>query len=63
MSVRWDNDPYLFPDPHQGWPTGPNGYTDLIDGLLDDDLVDLRTGVDVTLATLGGPRLAPHGGG
>ena len=35
VSVRWDNDPYLFPDPHQGWPAGPNGYTDLIDGLLD----------------------------
>ena len=37
VSVRWDNDPYLFPDPYQGWPAGPNGYTDLIDGLLDDD--------------------------
>ncbi|MDP8968458.1 MAG: FAD-dependent oxidoreductase, partial [Actinomycetota bacterium] len=35
VSVRWDNDPYLFPDPYQGWPAGPNGYTDLIDGLLD----------------------------
>ena len=29
VSVRWDNDPYLFPDPYQGWPAGPNGYTDL----------------------------------
>jgi UDP-galactopyranose mutase len=47
--VRWNNDPYLFPDPHQGWPAGPNGYTDLIDGLLDDPLIELRTGVDVTL--------------
>ena len=37
VSVRWDNDPYLFPDPYQGWPAGPNGYTDLIDGLLDQD--------------------------
>ena len=36
VSVRWDNDPYLFPDPFQGWPAGPNGYTDLIDGLLDE---------------------------
>src|SRR4051794_28019018 len=53
VSVRRDDDPYLFPDPHQGWPAGPNGYTDLIDGLLEDDLVDLRTGVDVTLATVG----------
>ena len=32
VSVRWDNDPYLFPDPFQGWPAGANGYTDLIDG-------------------------------
>jgi UDP-galactopyranose mutase len=52
VSVRWDDDPYLFPDPFQGWPAGPNGYTDLIDGLLDDPLIELRTGVDVTLDTL-----------
>src|SRR5947209_3337305 len=52
VSVRWDNDPYLFPDPFQGWPAGPNGYTDLIDGLLAADGVTLRTGVDVTLDTL-----------
>jgi UDP-galactopyranose mutase len=49
VSVRWDNDPYLFPDPYQGWPAGPNGYTDLIDGLIDHELIDLRTGVDVTV--------------
>ena len=49
VQVRWDNDPYLFSDPFQGWPAGPNGYTDLIDGLLDNDLTELRTGVDVTL--------------
>jgi UDP-galactopyranose mutase len=49
VSVRWDNDPYLFPDPFQGWPGGPNGYTDLIDGLLDDPLIELRTGVDAAL--------------
>jgi UDP-galactopyranose mutase len=49
VSVRWDNDPYLFPDPFQGWPAGPGGYTDLIDGLLDSPLIELRTGVDVTL--------------
>ncbi|MEO8967713.1 MAG: UDP-galactopyranose mutase [Solirubrobacteraceae bacterium] len=49
VSVRWDNDPYLFPDPFQGWPAGPNGYTDLIDGLLANDHTTLRTGVEVTL--------------
>ena len=53
VSVRWDDDPYLFPDPFQGWPAGPNGYTDLIDGLLGSPLVELRTGVDVTLDSLG----------
>jgi UDP-galactopyranose mutase len=53
VSVRWDNDPYLFPDPFQGWPAGPNGYTDLIDGLLDSDLIEVRYGVDVTLDNLG----------
>ena len=52
VSVRRDDDPYLFPDPHQGWPAGPNGYTDLIDGLLDDELIEVRTGVDVTLDNL-----------
>ena len=52
VSVRWDNDPYLFADPFQGWPSGPNGYTDLIDGLLDDERIGLRTGVDVTLGTI-----------
>jgi UDP-galactopyranose mutase len=52
VSVRWDNDPYLFPDPYQGWPGGPNGYTDLIDGLLAVDQVEVRTGVDVTLDNL-----------
>ncbi len=52
VSVRWDNDPYLFPDPYQGWPAGPNGYTDLIDGLLASGMSELRTGVDVTLDNL-----------
>src|SRR4051794_36598748 len=52
VSVRWDDDPYLFPDRFQGWPAGPNGYTDLIDGLLDDPLIELRTGVDARLAEL-----------
>lgn len=52
VSVRWDNDPYLFPDPFQGWPDGPNGYTDLIDGLLAAPGIELRTGVDVTLESI-----------
>jgi UDP-galactopyranose mutase len=52
VSVRWDNDPYLFADPYQGWPAGPNGYTDLIDGLLDSEMIKLRTNADVTLNSL-----------
>jgi UDP-galactopyranose mutase len=52
VSVRWDNDPYLFSDPFQGWPSGPNGYTDLIDGLLGNERIALRTGVDVDLENL-----------
>ena len=52
VSVRWDNDPYLFPDPYQGWPGGPNGYTDLIDGLLDSSLIELVTDTEVTLDNL-----------
>jgi UDP-galactopyranose mutase len=52
VQVRRNDDPYLFPDPFQGWPAGPNGYTDLIDGLLDDPLIEVHTGVDVTLENL-----------
>jgi|SRR5215211_737275 len=52
VSVRWDDDPYLFPDPYQGWPAGPRGYTDLIEGLLSEDGIELRTDEDVTLETL-----------
>ena len=52
VQVRWDTDPVLVPDPFQGWPAGRNGYTDLIDGLLNDDLIELRTGVDVTLENI-----------
>ena len=52
VSVRWDDDPYLFPDPMQGWPAGPNGYTDLIDGLLADPLIEVRTGQDVDAGSL-----------
>ncbi len=53
VSVRWDNDPYLFADPYQGWPAGPNGYTDLVEALLDRERVELRTGVDVTFENVG----------
>jgi UDP-galactopyranose mutase len=52
VSVRWDNDPYLFPDPFQGWPAGPNGYTDLIDGLLDNRAVELRTDTHASRETI-----------
>jgi UDP-galactopyranose mutase len=63
VSVRWDDNPYLFPDPYQGWPAGPNGYTDLINSLLGDGSgIALRTGIDVTLRNI--PKLArdvqPH---
>ncbi len=52
VSVRWNNDPYLFPDAHQGWPAGPGGYTDLIDGLLDNSLIEVNTGVEATMESL-----------
>jgi UDP-galactopyranose mutase len=52
VGVHWDDDPYLFGDRFQGWPAGPNGYTDLVDGLLDSPRIALRTGVDVSLRTL-----------
>ena len=53
VSVRWDNDPYLFADPHQGWPAGPNGYTDVIDGLLKHEGIKLQAEVDVALHNIG----------
>jgi UDP-galactopyranose mutase len=60
VSVRWDDDPYLFPDPYQGWPAGPNGYTDIINGLIaDSDRITLHTGQDVTLSNLE-QMAAPH---
>ena len=52
VSVRWDNDPYLFPDPFQGWPAGPDGYTDLVDGLLASGRATVHTGVDVSFENL-----------
>ncbi len=54
VSVRWDDDPYLFPDPYQGWPAGPRGYTDLVEGLLRSPRIELRTDEDVTLTTIAG---------
>lgn len=53
VSVRWDDDPYLFADRFQGWPAGANGYTDLIDGLLADGTIELRTELDVDLSNVG----------
>ena len=38
---------------HQGWPEGPRGYTDLIDGLLHDARIQLRTNENVTLKNCG----------
>jgi UDP-galactopyranose mutase len=52
VSVRWDDDPYLFSDPFQGWPAGPNGYTDLIEGLLDNRSIELRTDTEATATTV-----------
>jgi UDP-galactopyranose mutase len=52
VSVRWDNDPYLFPDPYQGWPAGGGGYTDLIEGLLASELISVRYEVDAALENL-----------
>jgi UDP-galactopyranose mutase len=53
VAVRWDDDPYLFRDRYQGWPAGPGGYTDLIDGLLADGAITVRVASEVTLGTLG----------
>ena len=53
VSVRWDDNPYLFGDPYQRWPAGPLGYADLIEGLLTDPRIELRTDEDVSLETIG----------
>jgi UDP-galactopyranose mutase len=50
ISVRRDNNPYLFPDRFQGWPASPGGYSDLIDALAAHPLVSFRFGVQVSLA-------------
>jgi UDP-galactopyranose mutase len=60
VQVRWDDDPYLFGDRHQGWPAGGNGYSDLVDGLLDHRLIALRTGAEATLETLAGAAADAH---
>lgn len=43
VQLRRDNDPYLFPDPYQGWPDGKEGYTDLIEGLIAHPSIELVT--------------------
>jgi len=53
VQVRWDEDPHLFRDAHQGWPAAPDGYTALINGLLDHPLITLRTTVEGTLDSIG----------
>ena len=50
VGIRWDDDPYLFTDPHQGWPA--HGYTHLIEGLLDDPLITVRPRAGVSLRSL-----------
>jgi UDP-galactopyranose mutase len=52
VGVRRDDDPYLFTDRHQGWPAGPDGYSDLVEALLDDPLISVRCGAHVRLASL-----------
>jgi UDP-galactopyranose mutase len=55
ISIRWDENPYLFRDRFQGWPAGGAGYTDLIDALLAHGLIELRVASPVRLPDL--PRL------
>jgi UDP-galactopyranose mutase len=52
VGVRWDDDPYLFADRHQGWPSGGNGYTDLVEALLDDPHISVRCGIRASLGSL-----------
>jgi UDP-galactopyranose mutase len=49
VQLRRDNDPYLFPDPYQGWPDGEEGYTDLIEGLIAHDRIEVITGSHLDL--------------
>jgi UDP-galactopyranose mutase len=48
VAVRWDNDPYLFPDAFQGWPAGRGGYTDLVNALIESPLIELRTSTKIS---------------
>jgi len=50
VQLRRNDDPYLFPDPYQGWPDGREGYTDLIEGLLAHPRIQVVTGSRVDLA-------------
>lgn len=50
VQLRRDNDPYLFPDPYQGWPDGEEGYTDLIEGLLAHPRIEVVTNSTLDLA-------------
>jgi UDP-galactopyranose mutase len=52
VAVRWDDDPYLFRDRFQGWPAGGNGYTDLVDALLDDQRIAVRVRAPLSLRSL-----------
>jgi UDP-galactopyranose mutase len=52
ISIREDENPYLFLDRFQGWPAGGAGYTDLIDALLAHGLIELRVASPVTLPDL-----------
>ena len=52
VQVRRDNDPYLFPDPYQGWPDGREGYTDLIEGLLAHPSIELVTSSRIDVSSL-----------
>jgi UDP-galactopyranose mutase len=52
VGIRWDDDPYLFRDPHQGWPATSGGYTDLIEGLLRDSRITLRLRARVSMRSL-----------
>jgi UDP-galactopyranose mutase len=49
VQLRRDDDPFLFRDRYQGWPDGVEGYTDLIDGLLDHPRISLRSGSELSL--------------
>jgi UDP-galactopyranose mutase len=52
VQLRRNDDPYLFSDPHQGWPDGREGYTDLIEGLIDHPRIRVVTGSSIDLASV-----------